>query len=66
MLKIGHHGSDTSSSKSWIRAVSPRVGVAMHDALASLKVLQNYRKAGVSGVIFTLWPLDRKAFEKVV
>ena len=47
VLKIGHHGSDTSSSKSWIRAVSPRVGVAMHDAIASLKVLQNYRKAGV-------------------
>ncbi len=54
VLKIGHHGSDTSSSKSWIRAVSPRVGVAMHDALASLKVLQNYRKAGVDAYVTCL------------
>jgi len=48
VLKVGHHGSDTSSSKSWIRAVSPKVAVMMHDALASLKVYTNYTKAGAA------------------
>ncbi|MBU0928625.1 MAG: MBL fold metallo-hydrolase [Spirochaetes bacterium] len=46
VMKAGHHGSDTSSSKSLIRAVSPRVAVMMHDNLASMSVYRNYRKAG--------------------
>lgn len=51
VLKVGHHGSDTSSSKSWIRAVSPSVAVMMHDAIASLKVYKNYTKAGTATYI---------------
>ena len=46
VLKVGHHGSDTSSGKSFIKAVSPKIAVMMHDRLASLSVYRNLRKAG--------------------
>ncbi|PKL23573.1 MAG: MBL fold metallo-hydrolase [Spirochaetae bacterium HGW-Spirochaetae-3] len=46
VIKVGHHGSDTSSSKSFVRAVAPAVAVMMHDNLASLSVYKNYRKVG--------------------
>jgi competence protein ComEC len=45
LVKAGHHGSDTSSSKSFIKAVSPKIVVMTHDRLASLAVYKNYRKA---------------------
>ncbi len=46
VVKVGHHGSDTSSSKALVRAVAPQVAVMMHDNLASLSVYKNYRKVG--------------------
>ncbi len=46
VLKMGHHGSDTSSSKSFIKTVNPQVAAAMHDRLASLQVYKNLRKLG--------------------
>ncbi|MCX7027505.1 MAG: MBL fold metallo-hydrolase [Spirochaetes bacterium] len=48
VAKVGHHGSDTSSSKSFIKAVSPNIAVMMHDRLASLSVYKNYRKIGAA------------------
>jgi len=46
VIKVGHHGAETSSSKSFVRTVSPKVAVMMHDSFASLQVYKNYRKAG--------------------
>ncbi|HWR12364.1 MAG TPA: MBL fold metallo-hydrolase [Rectinemataceae bacterium] len=46
VIKVGHHGSDTSSSKSFVKAVSPKFAVMMHDSFASLQVYKNYRKVG--------------------
>jgi len=46
VIKVGHHGSDTSSSKSFVKLVAPRIAVMMHDNLASLQVYKNYRKVG--------------------
>ncbi len=48
VFKVGHHGSDTSSSKSFIRLVSPEIAVMMHDRLASLQVYNNLRKIGAA------------------
>jgi competence protein ComEC len=48
VIKVGHHGSDTSSGKAFVRLVSPKIAVMMHDALASLQVYKNYRKAGAA------------------
>jgi competence protein ComEC len=44
VIKVGHHGSDTSSSKSFVKLVAPKVAAIMHDNLASLQVYKNYRK----------------------
>ena len=44
VIKVGHHGSDTSSSKSFVRHVRPQIAVIMHDNLASLQVYKNWRK----------------------
>jgi competence protein ComEC len=46
VIKVGHHGSDTSSSKSFIKTVAPKFAVMMHDSFASLQVYKNYRKVG--------------------
>ena len=34
LVKVNHHGDDTSSSKSWREAVSPKIAVITHNALA--------------------------------
>lgn len=51
VIKVGHHGSDTSSSKSFVRLVSPKIAVMMHDSLASLQVYKNYRKVDAATYI---------------
>lgn len=44
ILKIPHHGADTSSTKTFIEAVEPEVGVMLNDTLASLHIYNRYRK----------------------
>ena len=51
VIKEGHHGSDTSSSKTFVKTVSPKVAVAIHDAVASLSVYRYYRKVGAAAFI---------------
>jgi len=51
VIKVGHHGSDTSSGKSFVRLVSPKIAVMMHDNLASLQVYKNWRKVEASTFI---------------
>ncbi len=48
LVKVGHHGADTSSGKAFARLVAPKVAVMMHDNLASLQVYRNWRKAGAA------------------
>ncbi len=51
LVKVGHHGADTSSSKGFARAVSPKLAVMMHDNLASLQVYKNWRKVGSAAYV---------------
>jgi competence protein ComEC len=44
ILKIPHHGADTSSTIPFIEAVKPKVAVAEYDELASLSTYNSYRK----------------------
>jgi competence protein ComEC len=46
VIKVGHHGKDTSSTKPFIRSIEPEVAVIMHDGVASVQVYKNYRKVG--------------------
>lgn len=48
VIKVGHHGNETSSSKSFIRLVSPKLACIINDSVDSVKVYNNYRKAGAS------------------
>lgn len=47
VAKMNHHGASTSSSKTWRETVGPQIAVAMHDAIADIKVLQKYHREGV-------------------
>jgi competence protein ComEC len=46
VLKIGHHGMNTSSTASFIKTVSPKIAVMMNDSFTSQTVYDNYRDAG--------------------
>lgn len=51
ILKMPHHGAETSSSSTFIKAVQPKIAVAMYDQLASLNVYNSYRKNGSKAYI---------------
>jgi len=51
VIKVGHHGNDTSSGKSFVRLVSPKIAVTIHDGVASTQVYKTYRKAGAAAYI---------------
>lgn len=44
IFKIGHHGSDTSSTRSFRQTIQAQVGVMMHDAIADLGVYRKFRR----------------------
>ena len=46
--KANHHGSDTSNSAGWIRAVQPKLVVAMDDQISSMTVYNNYKRSGAA------------------
>lgn len=51
VLKIPHHGATTSSSKSYRNAIDPQIAVAMHSAIASMDVLEKYKREGAQAFI---------------
>ncbi|HSK67649.1 MAG TPA: MBL fold metallo-hydrolase [Candidatus Limnocylindria bacterium] len=48
LFKVNHHGDKTSSGKSWREAVSPAVAVITHNALADMRVPQQFEREGAA------------------
>lgn len=46
VFKVGHHGDDTSSSKAYREAISPKIAMMMHDGIADLNVYRKYQREG--------------------
>lgn len=46
LLKINHHGHDTSSGKTWVRATSPEVAVMMGNIVMNLVLYKRYVDVG--------------------
>ncbi|MEG1773862.1 MAG: MBL fold metallo-hydrolase, partial [Oscillospiraceae bacterium] len=46
VMKLNHHGWDTSNGKQYIAAVSPKIVVGMHDSIPSMTVALRCRAAG--------------------
>lgn len=51
IVKAGHHGKETSSSRPFVQLLSPKITVILHDSVASTMVYNNYRKAGAGTYI---------------
>lgn len=54
VFKVGHHGDATSSGKSYRNAISPKIAVMMHDAIADLNVYRRYRREGTATYITSI------------
>jgi competence protein ComEC len=54
VFKVGHHGDDTSSSKAYRNAISPKIAVMMHDAIADLNIYRKYRREGADTYITSI------------
>lgn len=44
VLKIPHHGADTSSTSTFVKAVQPKVGIMINDGIESLPIYNKYKK----------------------
>lgn len=51
ILKMSHHGDDSSNSPSFIKTVKPKIAVAEFDRMASLRVYSSYRKNGAQAYL---------------
>jgi competence protein ComEC len=54
VFKVGHHGDATSSSKAYRNAISPKIAVMMHDAIADLNVYRKYRREGAATYVTSI------------
>jgi competence protein ComEC len=54
VFKVGHHGDSTSSSKSYRTAISAKIAVMMHDAIADLNVYRKYKREGADTYITSI------------
>lgn len=54
VFKVGHHGAATSSGKSYRNAISAKITVMMHDAVADLNVYRKYRREGAAAYITSI------------
>jgi hypothetical protein len=46
LLKVTHHGHDTSSGKAWVEAVSPKVAVMMGNIVMNLVLYKRFVDVG--------------------
>lgn len=46
VVKMNHHGKDTSNGKDFVRATSPKIAVGMFDSVASRTVAMRYTASG--------------------
>jgi competence protein ComEC len=51
VMKMSHHGDDTSKTPAFIKKVKPMIAVAEFDRLASRSVYNSYRKNGAEAYI---------------
>lgn len=51
VMKMSHHGDDTSNTPTFIKTIKPKIAVAEFDRLASLNVYNSYRKNGAEAYI---------------
>lgn len=51
VMKMSHHGDDTSNTPTFIKTIKPMIAVAEFDRLASLNVYNSYRKNGAKAFI---------------
>jgi competence protein ComEC len=54
VFKVGHHGAATSSSKAYRDAISPKIAVMMHDAIADLNIYQKYSRGGADTFVTSI------------
>lgn len=54
VFKVGHHGDSTSSTKSYRTAISPKIAVMMHDAIADLRIYRKYKEEGADTYITSI------------
>lgn len=54
VLKVNHHGANTSSTKRYRDAVQPKVAVMMNDGIADLRIYQNFQKLGAQTFVTSI------------
>lgn len=54
VFKVGHHGANTSSGRSYRNAISPKIAVMMHDAIADLNVYRKFKREGAATYITSI------------
>ncbi|HEY8465091.1 MAG TPA: MBL fold metallo-hydrolase [Bacillota bacterium] len=54
VFKVGHHGANTSSGRSYRNAISPKIVVMMHDAIADLNVYRKFKREGAATYITSI------------
>ncbi len=53
VVKMNHHGRETSNSRAFINALQPKIAVATKSEMSNIPVLNSYRAGGASVVFHT-------------
>lgn len=54
VVKVNHHGANTSSTKRFRDAVDPQVAVMMHDAIADLMTYRSWQRMGAQTFVTSI------------
>ncbi len=54
ILKVNHHGANTSSTKRFRDAVQPKVAVMMNDGIADLRIYQSFQRMGAQTFVTSI------------